>query len=264
MRAAPEAEGAPLGIAAGNEFPIARLEHTFGRAKRIELLRALGDQLKGPAEELVLEVAVSDEYGHFPRLLVDPLRRGLRRLGVGVAEPRERIDQNGVRVVHFFCDADLEAELSEAGLSLVSRSGNRFVAKRAQHAQLGHSAVRLSVDSVVELLWVLPRIERVARMGSPNELFRFARALGRKASPKVDRAAHRHAIAWVDGLVPGAAGCYRRTALELATSPEAADEDVLLGLDVGSTGHAWLASDPRARSYDVHFRLTPSDAAVST
>lgn len=234
------------------------LEHTQGRARRVALLKAHAAILASQEDTFVIDVAVSDEYGLPSRLLLDVPRRRLRYLGLPVAEPGERLDDAGERIMHYFFDEDLASELAEAGLVIEQREGSRFRVRRGRPPSRATLASVRSVQ-IARIAWALPQVERVLRRASPNALFRFARSLGRRAPSTPDRASHRRAVAWVDAFSPGARGCYRRTALELATSREAAAEDVLLGLDMGRTGHAWLASDPRARAYDVRFRLSPDE-----
>ncbi|MFO0664207.1 MAG: hypothetical protein U0174_09650 [Polyangiaceae bacterium] len=260
LREGPRFPGAPDSPPfEGTEVPLGTLETTLGRDARVDLLARHASRMSAdPGARIVLNVAVSDEYGHLERLLLDPIRVALRKAGAPIAEPGERLDREGRRVMHFFSEADLSVELALAGLEVESRAGTRFVVRRAAPSHIrGVAQPSIAPSMVADVLAALPKVEWALRARSPKELFTYARSLGRSAPTRSDREAHRRVIAWVDGLVPGATGCYRRTALELATSPEAAAEDVLMGLDVGRTGHAWLASDPRARAYDVVFRLSP-------
>lgn len=59
-------------------------------------------------------------------------------------------------------------------------------------------------------------------------------------------------FACVDAFASGGANCYRRVLLEAALDAGAAREDVVLGLNVGRTGHAWLGK-AAAPAHEVEF-----------
>jgi hypothetical protein len=131
--------------------------------------------------------------------------------------------------------------------------------------ETARACAALAVD-LGRVLWILPRVERGRRRGSPGEVLEEMRRRGRRAHRRSERAKTRlaRAIGWVDRLGPGGPNCLRRALLRVALDPAAAAEDVVLGLNVTAaregersetTGHAWVGeAEPRGR-YEVEFRV---------
>jgi Transglutaminase-like superfamily len=117
-----------------------------------------------------------------------------------------------------------------------------------------------------QVLWLLPRVERGRRRGSPGDILEGLRTRGKGARARSERSQRRlaRAIGWVDRLGPGGPNCLRRALLRVALDPEAATEEVVLGLNVtearaggrsDATGHAWVGdAEPQGR-YEVEFRV---------
>ncbi len=227
-------------------------EGTSGRAARVALLARCRDAL-APGGRVVVDVRATEDGALPGHLVVDGLRRALARTGVRVAEGGDRSD--GLH--RFFRTEDVTGEAFDAGLALEHRRWDRFVFRPGAGA---HPEAPSSARELGAVVAVLPRVERLLRARSPEASIAGARALGRAAirRPALRRRGLRWAAAWVDAFAPGRAGCFRRTLLEVASDAGAADETVLLGLDVGRTGHAWLESAAaEQRPYDVTFALVP-------
>ncbi len=227
-------------------------EGTSGRAARVALLRRCRAALAHHGR-LVVDVRATEDGALPGHLVVDGLRRAMARLGAAAAEEGDRSD--GLH--RFFRTEDLTSEAYDAGLGLQHRSWDRFVLTVGGEPPPRARWLRTELSAVLR---ILPRVERLLRARAPSASIAGARALGRSA-PVRDPAARRSlrwAVAWVDAFAPGRAGCLRRTLLEVAADGGACREPVLLGLDVGRTGHAWLESAaPEQRPYDVTFKLVP-------
>lgn len=227
-------------------------EGTTGRAARVALLRRCRAAL-APEGRVVVDVRATEDGALPGHLVVDGARRVLGRLGVRAAEDGDRSD--GLH--RFFRTEDVTGEAFDAGLALERRSWDRFVLRPGASAALPAPS---AAPELVAVLRVLPRVERLLGARSPEASIAGARAIGRTASarPRDARRSLRWAVAWVDAFAPGHSGCFRRTLLEVAADGGAAREPVLLGLDVGRTGHAWLESAAaEQRPYDVTFTLLP-------
>jgi hypothetical protein len=116
------------------------------------------------------------------------------------------------------------------------------------------------------VLWILPRVERGRRRGSPGDVLEAMRARGKRARRRSERSQRRlaRAIGWVDRLGPGGPNCLRRALLRVALDPVAAEMDVVLGLNVttarsgersDTTGHAWVENAEPDGRYEVEFRI---------
>ncbi len=85
------------------------------------------------------------------------------------------------------------------------------------------------------------------------------RSLGKERQERspVERARLRRVVRWADALIPPGPNCYRRVLAESALDRGAAMDLVVLGLDVGRTGHAFFRSDPEPppSRYDVEFEV---------
>lgn len=227
-------------------------EGTSGRSARVALLRRCLGALSQRGQ-LVVDVRATEDGALPGHLVVDGLRRVVARLGVRTAEEGDRSD--GLH--RFFRTEDVTGEAYDAGLLLAHRRWDRFVLEGGAGQAPRAPSARGELGAVMA---VLPRVERWLRSRSPEASIAAARALGREARTRgpEDRRSLRWAVAWVDAFAPGRRGCFRRTLLELAADGGAAREPVLLGLDVGRTGHAWLESAaPEQRPYDVTFTLVP-------
>ncbi|NOU28600.1 MAG: hypothetical protein HOO96_11900 [Polyangiaceae bacterium] len=227
-------------------------EGTSGRSARVALLRRCLGAL-AQRGQLVVDVRATEDGALPGHLVVDGLRRVIARLGVRTAEEGDRSD--GLH--RFFRTEDVTGEAYEAGFALGHRRWDRFVLEPGAASAPHAPAARGELGAVLR---VLPPVERLLRGRSPEESIAGARAVGRSASLRgpEDRRSLRWAVAWVDAFAPGHPGCFRRTLLEVAADAGAAREPVLLGLDVGRTGHAWLESAaPEQRPYDVTFKLLP-------
>jgi hypothetical protein len=109
---------------------------------------------------------------------------------------------------------------------------------------------------IARVVLALPEVEANRRLTSPQRAASAARRRGLRASVRTaeDRARLRHAIALVDGWIPGAGNCLRRSLLEMTLDAGAARERLLAGFKAGgvpASGHAWLESQKVAESYDA-------------
>lgn len=107
-------------------------------------------------------------------------------------------------------------------------------------------------------LHALRRAEGLLQAGLPlPSTIARARAEGATAVRRSAEArlGFREVLTVVDGILSGKSGCLRRTIAEVLGDADAAAEPIHLGLDVGATGHAWLAGDRSARRYDVAFTV---------
>lgn len=121
---------------------------------------------------------------------------------------------------------------------------------------------RLNLALAVEIgrvLRVFSSVERGFLTEGPGPLLARLRGKGRLAQPRdaASRERLQRAIRWVDACVPTGRSCYRRALLEIALDPFAAEEKLIIGLDVSgdsAAGHTWLGEDSvrlRMRPYDV-------------
>jgi len=221
------------------------------RAGRIRLLR---DAIERADERVVLGVAVADARTHLGRIAFDAPRALLRAVGLPVREGGDRL-VDGTFVHCFFDEEDLLREIADAGLVVVERRAFELVLAR------GAAPVEHPDDVATEMVRAgrLVAVADATRNGQPAErAIASMRSRGRKAKARgpIGRARLRRAIGWVDACVPGGENCYRRVLLELALDAGAAEEAVVLGLDVGKTGH--IAFEHREEMpFDVAFRIEP-------
>jgi hypothetical protein len=63
----------------------------------------------------------------------------------------------------------------------------------------------------------------------------------------------------MDRLFPAGPNCYRRALVEMAMDPDAASEQLHMGINAGgwlASGHAWLDSSPdKGTGYQAEFRV---------
>ena len=252
-------EGDALSSLSGDSVPVVRLARNVyaslpTSAARVELL---GIARRAARDQVVVHVAISDESSHIGQLAIDVPRRAIRALGLRAAEPGDRVGSD--RFAHcFFDEEEFLRELERAGLVLASRSGFTFTLRRGDPGEL-----RASAERAARLTRELKRVALVvrevdARRGAepPERVLAAMRARGETAERRgpIGRARLRRAIGWIDAFVPGGANCYRRVLLEIALDAGAARETVVLGLDVGSTGH--IAFEGREeRVFDVAFAI---------
>lgn len=218
------------------------------REARVAVLREAIRQ----AARVVLIVPVVDAKTHVGRVAFDAPRVVLRALGVPAREPGDRLER-GAFMHCFFDEEALRSEIAEAGLVVAARRGSTFVLER------GAPLPEEPDDFARELVRAarLVRLADATRRGmSPERAIEHMRARGSReiARGPIGRARLRRAIGWVDALVPGGENCYRRVLLELALDAGAARETVVLGLDVGRTGH--IAFEGREdMPFDVAFEI---------
>jgi hypothetical protein len=233
------------------------LPRLLRRSERVALLARLGRTL-ADGEVLRVPVRVDDDLGLPAHVAIDGARALLRRLGVDVAEPGDR--SNGQH--RYFRAEELEDEARAAGLVLAGCEAGCFLLMRQgdpnARAWLPRERRGVRRDTLFAAFALVPRVQRWMRDFGPERAIEAARARGRHAKRHAagERRALRWAVAWVDAFSPGRGGCYRRTLLEIALDSGAAEETVFLGLDVGKTGHAWLASAAdEQRPFDVVFEV---------
>jgi hypothetical protein len=228
--------------------------HIPTSAARVELLELAR---RAARDHVVVHVVISEEGSHIGRLAIDAPRRAMRAFGLRAAEPGDRFGPD--RFAHCFFDEEaFLLELERAGLVLESRSGFTFTLRRGEPHELRASAeraARLSTE-MRRVAGLVREVDARRASESPEQVLAAMRARGQGAERRgpVGRARLRRAIGWVDAFVPGGANCYRRVLLELALDAGAARETVVLGLDVGSTGH--IAFEGREeRGFDVAFAI---------
>jgi hypothetical protein len=249
-------------------------------AQRRLHLESLAQAAKTAGAKVSLEALVTDEDGHSARLMVDPIRSALRRLGVPLAWPGTRLlDRDGKRTVRFqyWGEEALEAELSAAGLRVAARRGPAFdlaPTDASPPAHASHASSRFWEDVVMALSY-MPRAQALMRHTSPEVVFAEARRVGARARVRETQnelRTLRRAISWADYLFPrepnpagspesratAGGGCFRRTVLELCMDGGSAKKIVHMGIDIGKTGHAWVEGDTRAPQLDVVFSFPPN------
>jgi hypothetical protein len=209
-------------------------------------------------DEVVVHVVIADDKSHVGRLAIDLPRRVLRRAGVRTAEPGDRFGPDAYGHC-FFDDESLLEEIARAGLTIAKRRGSELTLTRAP---VERGAVEGAASFATELRRVASMVREVdaRRMNEPPQsVLEAMRARGRTASARgpVGRARLRRAVGWIDALRPGGASCYRRVLLETALDAGAANETVVFGLDVGSTGHVAF-EDREDRTFDVAFAIPPT------
>ncbi len=214
------------------------------------------------APEIALHVVISDDGTHAGRVAFDAPRRILRAIGAHVAEPGDRFGPD--RYAHCFFDEEtLLDELRDAGVVVVARKGFVFSLRRAD-AREAPAPSEHAEPFTVEVARVARRVRAVdARRlhDAPERVLTELRASGATMQRRgpIGRARLRRAIGWVDAMVPGGPNCLRRVLLEVALDEGAANETVVFGLDVGSTGHVAF-EDREERTFDVAFRIPPPAA----
>ena len=225
------------------------------REGRVRLLRNASARAK---QRVVVVVAVTDARTHLGRLAFDAPRAILRGLGMRVREGGDRL-VDGAFVHCFFDEEDLLREIADAGLVVVGRRAFELELAR------GVAPDERPDDVAAEIVRAgrLVGLADATRKRQPAERAIAAmRARGRRAQTRgpIGRARLRRAIGWVDALRPGGENCYRRVLLELALDAGAAEEVVVLGLDVGKTGH--IAFEHREEMpFDVAFRIEPDSGS---
>lgn len=118
----------------------------------------------------------------------------------------------------------------------------------------------LALD-VGRAILALPEVEWGRRRGSPGHVIERLRARGLRERRRSDASRARlvRAIALVDRAGPGGPNCLRRTLLRVALDRAAAEEPVVLGLNLrtedGARGHAWVDRTESPPAYDVEFRV---------
>ncbi|MBS2012477.1 MAG: hypothetical protein JST00_06305 [Deltaproteobacteria bacterium] len=218
------------------------------REARVALLREASDR----AERVVLVVPVVDAKTHLGRVAFDGPRVVLRALGIPAREPGDRLE-HGAFVHCFFDEEALRSEIAEAGLVVAARRGSTFVLERGAPPPEEPDDFARELARATRLVWLADETRRTT---SPERAIERMRERGRReiARGPIGRARLRRAIGWVDALVPGGENCYRRVLLELALDAGAARETVVLGLDVGRTGH--IAFEGREdMPFDVAFEI---------
>ncbi len=273
-------EGEPLGAAealgalGAARVDAVRLErNVYARvptaAGRVRLLSLASRAVKPSAEradpespEIALHVVISDDRSHLGRVALDAPRRILRAIGAHVAEPGDRFGPD--RYAHCFFDEEtLLDEVRDAGLVVVARKGFVFSLRRAD-ARDARAPSEHAEPFTAEVARVARRVRAIdARRlhDTPERVLTELRASGStmKRRGPIGRARLRRAIGWVDAMVPGGPNCLRRVLLEVALDEGAANETVVFGLDVGSTGHVAF-EDREERTFDVAFRIPPPAA----
>jgi hypothetical protein len=111
------------------------------------------------------------------------------------------------------------------------------------------------IADVARAVFLAPEIERARRTLGPHDAVAIARSFGRDGRRHSER--RRSSLRWVirmlDRLFRGGPNCYRRALLEMALDRDAATEKLMMGFRMGGeprSGHAWLASEPTAGTYD--------------
>lgn len=229
-----------------------QLVHAASASARIALLSACANRLHAGA---TVEIDVPlVEYVAYPRRLFGHLP--LRALAVLSGRPAATLPMPA-GTVYFACE-DFLRECDAAGLGATQRHATVFTV----HKGPGRLP-RLAAASVTDHRLIIARMSRITRAlehAPPKSLVQLARSYGRQMPrrTRAERLGLREAIALWDAFMPGRSGCYRRTLTEAACDGGAARERMYFALDVGATGHAWLADSSDAqRSYDVIFTVEP-------
>lgn len=241
----------PLGLARVR-IAGATLAAMTSREARVDFLAVVATRLSGDGA-LTIDLAIAEGVPPWGRLLLDAPRALLPRLGL--AAPGTRHDGREPRHV-YHTSTELEEEGWMAGLAL--RDHRAGVLHFARATANDERPPRPSALADAPLLRALARAEMMRRR-SPREALRIAREEGARAEARSRLARVRlHArIGWLDGFVPPGPNCLRRVLAETMLDRGAANEKVVLSLDVASTGHAHFPSDPQGppRRYDVAFEV---------
>jgi hypothetical protein len=233
----------------------ARVPTAAGRVRLLSLASRV-------APEIALHVVISDDGSHVGRVAIDTPRRILRAIGAQVAEPGDRFGRE--RYAHCFFDEEtLLDEVRDAGLAVAARRGFVFSLRRAD-ARDTLSPSEHAEPFTTEVARVARRVRAIETKrlhDTPERVLGELRAGGATMQRRgpIGRARLRRAIGWVDAVVPGGPNCLRRVLLEVALDAGAANETVVFGLDVGSTGHVAF-EDREERTFDVAFRIPPPAA----
>jgi hypothetical protein len=113
-------------------------------------------------------------------------------------------------------------------------------------------------SDLLRVLALLPAVESGRRSSGFRDLVSRFRARGASLPPRssAERQRLRRIIRVVDRFMPDRGNCYRRVLLEMALDPQAASEELRIGLrEHGGprSGHIWLANRDAASSYDAEF-----------
>ena len=244
----------------------ARVPTAAGRVRLLSLasraVKPASERAAPESPEIALHVVISDDRSHLGRVAIDTPRRILRAIGAHVAEPGDRFGPE--RYAHCFFDEEtLLDEVRDAGLVVVARNGFVFSLRRAD-ARDALASAEHAEPFAAEVARVARRVRAIdaRRLHEPPERvltdLRASGATMKRRGP-IGRARLRRAIGWVDAMVPGGPNCLRRVLLEVALDEGAANETVVFGLDVGSTGHVAF-EDREERTFDVAFRIPPPGA----
>jgi hypothetical protein len=144
------------------------------------------------------------------------------------------------------------------GVSVTARDGDLVLLGRGPSLAVEPPFARSFFREADGALAALRRAEILLGRAFPlPKTLAEARAEGARAVRRTEEArlGFREVLTAIDAIYPGKAGCLRRTLAEVLADGSAASEPIHLGLDVGATGHAWLASDRSARRYDIAFTV---------
>jgi Transglutaminase-like superfamily len=120
-------------------------------------------------------------------------------------------------------------------------------------------AVLRLARELTRVIQVLPQVEAGRRTEGPASLIGSLREQGRSKSVRTPerRADLQRAIRFVDRWMPDGGNCYRRSLLEIALDPQAAQAPLHLALRQHGgpkSGHAWLGDDGAlSAQYDAEF-----------
>lgn len=253
------ADGTPLlGTLPLPRVAMARLEAgVYTRTPTSHARARLLDAAAALADDVRVHVPIASDKTHRGRLAIDVPRRVARALGGAVAEPGDRFERGFAHA--FFDDEAVIEEAEAAGLRFVARQGSWVQLERGR----GRSRERPDafVREVARALRLLREAERLRLSAPPERAVRAMRAKGSAAGRRgpLARARLRRAIGWVDAAYPlREANCLRRVLLEIGLDSGAAEETLVFGLDVGSTGHVAFKG-AEDRSFDVTFELPPGE-----
>ncbi len=144
------------------------------------------------------------------------------------------------------------------GVSVTARDGDLLVVGGGAEIPVEPPFSCSFFREVDGALAALRRAETLLARAVPlPKTFADARAEGARALRRTEEArlGFREVLTAIDAIHPGKSGCLRRTIAEVLADANSASEPIHLGLDVGATGHAWLASDRSARRYDIAFTV---------
>lgn len=193
------------------------------------------------------------------RIVFDlPRRAVLQRLDPSCGEPGDRFtsESRATPLRHaFFDDEELIDEAEAADLAFLGRENASVVLSPTAKPHPRRERLQPMALEIARATSRLVIAER-ARGLSPEEAIRQMRERGVRAKlvrgPR-GRARLRRVIGWADAV--HAPNCYRRVLAELALDAGAATETLVLGLDVGKTGHiAFKGAEDLP--FDVLFELS--------